>query len=174
MIPLSQFPATQLKHEEPTGFLSTLRKQYPDGASISFHKMKMAGNQQNKQEEVVEISFEEEDLRENALSGPFLFDGKTINVYKTLEPNPGYLYQFQIEINALSSPPERYQKSIINCLRSYGIVQDIHWHYTEDGNWFMGKGCGFLDAFPDCGPEVGPLQAEGYTFKLSRCPWYYS
>lgn len=172
MIPLSQFQTNELKQEGPTGFLSTLRKQYPDGTSISFHKMKLDSNKQNKEEEVVEISFETEDFRENALFGPFLFDGRTINVYKSLEPEPGFLYQVRIDTNALSSLPESYQKSIMGRLDSYGAVQNIHWHYTEDGNWFIGEGYGFLDSFSDCGPEVGPIQAEGYSFKLTACPCY--
>ncbi|EPB82395.1 hypothetical protein HMPREF1544_10853 [Mucor circinelloides 1006PhL] len=133
-----------------SNLLDLLRKQYPQGISINHRMMKKYNNRsksksrnrrRQKMQNFIEIGFASENKRAQALEAPFIIDGETIQVSKTLDKNAGKVYRLNIyDIDKLNDP-SKYYNHVLNHLNKYGTVLELHLHYSAAGGWFEGEGC---------------------------------
>ncbi|KAL9540161.1 hypothetical protein MBANPS3_009844 [Mucor bainieri] len=155
VIPLSQFNVDEFEKEGPSSFLSVLRQQYPDGLRVSTHKL----TKDKHSESYVQVSFHSALLRKKALSTPFNFKDRTINVYKALKPASARVFSVDIRNIDLLENPDNFRQTLQGHLRN------------KDGDWFNGEGCAILFAQGYSQPFVHTL--EGCTFTVKPYPFYH-
>ncbi|KAI8645303.1 hypothetical protein BD408DRAFT_412119 [Parasitella parasitica] len=89
-------------------------------------------------------------MRHAALSKPPMkIRDQLVHAIKSTYLGDRLVYRLKIKnIDSLGRPYE-YRKWILDHLQKFGTVEDLHLHYTEGGNWFLGEGCAIIVMSPD-------------------------
>ncbi|GAN02029.1 hypothetical protein MAM1_0015d01468 [Mucor ambiguus] len=145
---VSQFDPTKF---DSSCLLALLRDQYPQGISMNRRMIKKYNNRSKSKSNrkrrkalpFIEIGFPDESTREQAFERPFILNGQTIQVSKTLDKTAHYGNVYRIHVYDIDklSKPSKYYDQVLRCLNEFGKVMELHMHYAEAGDWFTGEGC---------------------------------
>lgn len=148
LIDISQFVGLDLPSFGPTSVLSVLRNQYPKGISIAERNISQIHDGRKTVGEYIEIFFDGEESRKDALSTPFYIQGQCIKVIATIDLTNCNIYRIEVRDIHLLNNPSSFKSKVHNHLQMSGTVEPLHLHYTNDGNWFTGKACAFWKGSP--------------------------
>ncbi|CEP12897.1 hypothetical protein [Parasitella parasitica] len=154
LIAESEFSGLRFRREGPTSFLDILRNQFPRGKVIIKLPITYAREEPRITRMCIEIGFEDEYARDEALSKPFCIQKRNITVHKTILLSTRMVYKVHIGNIEQIGYPVSYKGEVRNYLKQFGDVEEVHLHYTKNGNWFKGEGCAIMTISSDKIPLI--------------------
>ncbi|KAI8645304.1 hypothetical protein BD408DRAFT_429834 [Parasitella parasitica] len=163
-----EFSGLRFRQEGPTSFLGILRNQFPLGKVIIKLPITNVKEQPRTTKMYIEIGFEDEYSRDQALSKPFSVQKRLIKMHKTILLSNRKVYKVYIENIEQIGFPVSYKGEVRTYLKKFGDVEDVHLHYTRDGNWFTGEGCAIIAISSDKIQQI--QQHPKLTFMFTEYP----